>query len=189
LTDLTQANYHTQQAVIAFRQGGLFGVGLGASSQKFGSLPVAHTDSIFAIIGEELGLVGATVVIVLYLAFVFRGFQIARRADQPFGMLLAAGITVWIFTQATINIAVMTALVPSTGVPLPFISFGGSSLVVVMIGVGLLLSVQRVTVIRQHAPEWRTHSASYDRGWRNRRARIPRPGRRRSDDRPAREGA
>ena len=180
LLDPTQASYHTQQAVTAFMKGGWTGVGLGRSEQKFGALPAPHTDSIFAIIGEELGVLGAMFVLILFAAFAFRGFQIARRARDTFGALLCIGFTSWVIIQALLNIAVMTALIPSTGVPLPFISFGGSSLMVVMIGVGLMLSVQRVAARRQTTSERRNELANYDRGWGNRRARLSRTSSRRA---------
>ena len=153
--DLTQANYHVQQAVIAFLNGGWTGVGLGNGRQKFGFLPAPHTDSIFAVIGEELGVVGAVVVVLLYVGLAVRGFQMARRSQDPFGTLLAAGLTIWIVSKALLNIAVMTAVVPSTGVPLPFVSYGGSSLVVLMCGTGLLLNVGRAVARQQQAPERR----------------------------------
>jgi cell division protein FtsW len=143
IQDLTKANDHVQAAVEAFLNGQLFGVGLGEGTQKFGRLPFPHTDSIFAVIGEELGLVGSSVVIGLYVVLIWRGFVIARKAPDLFGALLAAGICLWIAIDAMLNIAVMTALVPPTGLPLPFISFGGSSLVSAMAGVGLVLSVSR----------------------------------------------
>ncbi|MBI5669939.1 MAG: cell division protein FtsW [Chloroflexi bacterium] len=147
-SDLTQADYHIQQAIKAFSNGGWTGVGLGQSKQKFENLPVPHTDSIFAVIGEELGILGAGAVVALYTALVIRGLQVARRSIDSFGMLLAAGLTIWIAVKALLNIAVMTALVPPTGASLPFISFGGSSLVVVMAGVGLILSVARVRLLQ-----------------------------------------
>ncbi len=180
LLDPTQANYHTQQAIIAFLKGGWTGVGLGQSEQKFGALPAPHTDSIFAIIGEELGVLGAAFVVILFVAFAIRGFQIARNARDSFGALLCIGFTSWVIIQALLNIAVMTALVPSTGVPLPFISFGGSALLVLMIGVGLMLSVQRVANLKQSSSERRNDIANYDRGWGNRRARLSRTSNRRS---------
>jgi cell division protein FtsW len=148
ITDLTQTSYHTQQALIAFFSGGWTGVGLGESHQKFLAIPAPHTDTIFAVIGEELGILGASVVVLLYLAFIVRGFQIAKWADNAFRSLLAAGVTIWIATKAILNIAMWTALLPPSGLPLPFISFGGSSLVVLLVGVGLLLSIQRQTIIR-----------------------------------------
>lgn len=178
VTDLTQANYHVQQAVIAFLNGGWTGVGLGNGRQKFGFLPAPHTDSIFAVIGEELGLLGSAFIVLLYVALVLRGFQIARRASDPYGALLAAGLTIWIAVKALLNIAVMTAVVPSTGTPLPFISFGGSSLVVLMAGTGMLLSVSRLPYRQAAMQERRGLIANPDRSGGHRRARVSRPGRR-----------
>lgn len=180
LANPIEANYHTQQAIIAFLNGGWFGVGLGQSQQKFGFLPVSHTDSIFAVIGEELGVIGATLVILLFIAFVIRGFQIARNAVDPFGSLLAIGFTLWVAIQALLNIAVMTALIPSSGLPLPFISYGGSALLVLMVGVGMMLSVSRITVTRRSMSNRRNSGANYDRGWGDRRARLSRTRSRRS---------
>lgn len=144
INNLTLANDHVRAAIVAFLDGGLFGVGLGEGRQKY-VIPFPHTDSVFAVIGEELGLFGCFVVIILYVVMVYRGFVIARNALDTFGGLLAAGITIWLTYDALLNIAVMTALVPPTGVPLPFISFGGSSLVSAMAGIGLVLSVSRVS--------------------------------------------
>lgn len=144
IDDLTQASDHVQQAVSAFINGGLTGVGLGQSQLKYANnLPFPHTDSIFAVIGEETGLLGAFLVLALYVALIYRGFLIARYAPDAFGGLLAAGVTCWIAYDALLNIAVMTAIIPPTGVPLPFISFGGSSLVAALAGVGLMLNVSR----------------------------------------------
>jgi len=182
LSDPTQTSYHTQQALIALYYGGWTGVGLGESQQKFLALPAAHTDSIFAVIGEELGVIGTSVVIGLYIVFVVRGFQIARQSYDAFAGLLAAGITIWVATKAVLNIAVMTALVPATGLPLPFIRFGGSSLVVLLVGVALLLSIQREILIQQSKSERRRSFANYDRNRRDRGARLPRTGRRRVND-------
>lgn len=183
LTDLTQANYQTQQAIIAFLSGGWTGVGLGEGRQKFLALPAPHTDSIFAVIGEELGVIGAAVVLILYVAFIIRAFQIARRAPDAFGALLATGIAIWVALKGLLNIAVMTALLPTTGVPLPFISYGGSSLVVLLTGVGLLLSVHRGTLAQKKSPDRRITGATYDRSGRDGRARLSRAGRSRSDAR------
>ena len=142
--DLRQASDHVQQAVTAFLNGGLTGVGLGESRQKFANnLPFPHTDSIFAVIGEELGLLGSFLVIALFVALIYRGFTIARYAPDSFGGLLAAGVTCWIAYDALLNIAVMTAVIPPTGVPLPFISYGGSSLVAALAGMGVVLNVSR----------------------------------------------
>lgn len=179
VTDLTQANYHVQQAIIAFLNGGWTGVGLGNGRQKFGFLPATHTDSIFAVIGEELGVLGMSFILLLYVLLVLRGFYVARRARDPFGALLAAGLTVWIAVKALLNIAVITAVVPSTGTPLPFVSFGGSSLVVLMAGTGLLLSVSRLPYRQAALQERRGLIANPDRSGRDRRARISRADRRR----------
>ena len=178
LSDITLSDYHTLQAITAFVRGGWFGVGVGQSQQKFGALPAPHTDSIFAIIGEELGVMGAALVVALFIAFAIRGFQMARLAKDNFGALLCVGFTSWVIIQALLNIAVMTGVVPSTGVPLPFISFGGSSLLVVMIGVGLMLSVHRVATRRKPATKRRSDIANIDRSWRNRRSRLSRAGNR-----------
>ncbi|NLH08843.1 MAG: cell division protein FtsW [Chloroflexi bacterium] len=159
MQDLTQASWHVQQAIIAFTAPGSrgsgtfspnwFGVGLGQSRQKFGFLPAAHTDSIFAIIGEELGLFGCLVVITLFVLFVWRTFKIAGNAQDTFGSLLAVGIGSWIAYEALLNVSVMTAVIPFTGVPLPFISYGGSSLVTVRTSVGLLMSISRRRPLKQ----------------------------------------
>lgn len=181
ITDPTATSWHILQVRIALQYGGWTGVGLGESTQKFLALPAPHTDSIFAVIGEELGLIGAGGVILMYMAFTIRGFQIARAATDAFTALLAAGITIWVITKALLNIAVMTALVPPTGLPLPFISFGGSSLVVLMVGVGLLLAIHRQRALLEHKPERRKVVANYDRRRRDGRTRIPRAGRKRVD--------
>ena len=131
------------QSLIALSSGGLFGVGLGASRAKWAYLPNAHTDFIFSVIGEELGLVGAALVVVLFFAFALLGVRAAVRAPDRFGMLLAAGITTWVAGQALLNIGVVSGLLPVTGVPLPFVSFGGSSLVLTMTASGVLLSIMR----------------------------------------------
>lgn len=188
LSDPTEANYHTQQVIAAFVTGGWTGKGLGQSTQKFNNaLPAPHTDSIFAVIGEELGVIGASFVIILYIVFVIRGFQIARRAVDPFGALLAIGLTLWVAVQALLNIAVMTAIIPTSGLPLPFISYGGSALIVAMIGVGLMLNINRVATIRENASNRRQNGASHDSGWGNRRSRLSRTGRRRSASQVARK--
>ena len=135
--------YHIIQSLYALGSGGIFGLGLGQSRQKFGYLPAQHTDFIFSIIGEELGFVGAATVLVLFLVFAYRGIRIAMRADDRFGFYLAIGLTASITLQALINIGVVTSSWPVTGVPLPFISYGGTSLVVTLFGVGLLASISR----------------------------------------------
>ncbi len=176
LSDVTLIEYQTQQAITAFLRGGWFGVGPGQSQQKFGALPAPHTDSIFAVIGEEWGVLGASVVVALFIFFAFRGFRIARMARDSFGALLCVGFTSWVIIQALMNIAVMTGAMPSTGVPLPFISFGGSSLIVVMIGIGLMQSVHRMAVLPNPAEGQRSNLAHIDRSWRDRRPRLSRAG-------------
>ncbi len=141
------AGWHVQQALIALARGGLFGVGLGESTQKFGPLPAAHTDGAFAILGEELGLAGAMLVVGLMVLMTIRGFRVATLARDSFGFLLAVGISCWMAYQALINIAVITAVIPFTGMPLPFLSYGGSSLLVTLLGVGILLNVSRDAAI------------------------------------------
>jgi len=141
--DAQDTGYHTIQTLIALGSGGITGLGLGSSRQKFYYVPNAQTDAIFAIIGEELGLVGAAAVIMLFALFAWRGFRIAFRAPDRFGRLLATGVTCTVLVQAVTNVAVVTNSIPYTGITLPFISFGGSSLIVSMAGVGLLLGVSR----------------------------------------------
>jgi cell division protein FtsW len=139
--DAQGAGFQTVQAMIGLGSGGIFGVGLGQSVQKANYLPEAHTDMIFAIIGEELGLVGAAAVIAAYCAFAYFGLKIALGCKDPFGKRLAAGLTVLICGQAAINLAAVMGLAPLTGIPLPFVSYGGSSLVVALTSVGILLNI------------------------------------------------
>lgn len=137
------SDYHIRQILLSLGSGGLFGVGLGQGKQKFLFLPEAATDSIFATIAEEVGFIGSIVIIGLFVFFIIRGLKIARQATSPFNFLLAAGITTWIGVQVFLNIGSMVALVPLTGVPLPFFSYGGSSLVTILIALGILLSISR----------------------------------------------
>jgi cell division protein FtsW len=139
--DPQHAGYQVTQSMIAFGSGGLFGKGLGASTLKQLNLPDPHTDFIFPIIGEELGFVGALTVILLFVYWGWRGWQTAKRAPDLFGQLLAAGITSWVLMQAAINMGVSCGILPTKGLPLPFISFGGSSMVITMAAVGILLNV------------------------------------------------
>lgn len=137
------SSYHVRQILIALGSGGLTGVGLGNSLQKYAYLPENTTDSIFAIIAEEVGLVGSIFVIGLYALIAIHGFEIASKAKDNFGRLLASGITLLIAIQALLNLASQTALVPLTGVPLPFISYGGSALIVNMSAIGILLNISK----------------------------------------------
>lgn len=133
------------QARMAIGSGGLLGLGLGASRQKYAWLPAAHTDAIFAVIAEELGLVGCAVILGLFLVLAIRGFRVAVNAPDPFGTLLATGIVTWIVFQALINIGGITTTIPFTGVPLPFISYGGTSLIVDLVAMGVLVNISRHT--------------------------------------------
>jgi cell division protein FtsW len=141
--DPLNTGYQIIQGQIALGSGGWLGVGLGASRQKWSYLPNAHTDFIFAILGEELGLVGTLAVLVCFVALVYSGVRIARRAPDRFGFLLAGGITAWIGLQALINMGAVTGMLPITGVPLPLLSFGGSSVLFTLAGIGILLSIAR----------------------------------------------
>jgi len=140
------AGYQAYEAMIAFGSGGWTGLGLGNSRQKLGFVPEHHTDFIFPIIGEELGLMTTLAVVLLFMVLVFCGIYIARRAADTFGMLLAAGLTFMIGIQALINMAVVTSLLPNKGMPLPFISYGGSNLLLMLVSVGLLLSISRFAI-------------------------------------------
>jgi cell division protein FtsW len=141
--DIMGINLQLYQALLALGSGGWFGLGLGASRQKTGYLPFPYTDSIFPVIGEELGFIGCALIVILFLFLAFRGFRLARRTPDLYGALLATGITTWLILQAMINIGANTGTIPYTGVPLPFISFGGSSLVVSLAGIGVLLNISR----------------------------------------------
>jgi cell division protein FtsW len=143
--DAGNTGYQIVQSLVGLGSGGLTGLGLGASRAKWGFLPNAYTDFIFAIIGEELGLMGTLVVIALFAGFAVLGVRVALKAPDRFGSLLAAGITAWVVGQALINIGAVIGVLPVTGVPLPFISFGGSSLVITMAAAGMLLNVARQT--------------------------------------------
>ena len=137
------ASYHIRQVLLALGSGGLFGVGLGKSLEKFDYLPEATTDSIFAIIGEEIGFVGGVMIILVFVFILWRGIRIAKFAPDRFGFLLAYGICSWIGIQAMVNLGAMVALIPLTGVPLPFISYGGSNLIATLSGVGILLNISK----------------------------------------------
>jgi cell division protein FtsW len=178
--DAQGAGFQTVQAMIGLGSGGIFGVGLGQSVQKVNYLPEAHTDMIFAIIGEELGLVGAAAVIAAYCAFAYAGLRIALGCKDPFGKRLAAGLTTLVCGQAAINLAAVMGLAPLTGIPLPFVSYGGSSLVVALVSVGVLLNI---------AGNAGASSASVpDRSRGDGRPRAARAGRRRGAARPRRTG-
>ncbi len=142
-SDPQGTGFHILQLLIAQGSGGIAGLGWGASRQKFFYVPGAHTDGIFAIIGEELGFVGAVFVIGLFAFFIYRALRSAMNSRDQFGVLLSVGIISWIAYQALINIGGITRTIPMTGIPLPFLSYGGSSLIAIMAAVGILLSVSR----------------------------------------------
>ncbi len=140
LADPDKDGYQAVHAMMGFARGGFWGVGLGGSRQKWGSLPEAHTDFILAVVGEELGLLGSLVVLVLFVLLAVAGVRIATRTTDPFARYAAAGITIWIVAQAMINIAMVLGMLPVIGIPLPLLSYGGSSLLVTLVAAGVLLS-------------------------------------------------
>jgi cell division protein FtsW len=142
-SDPLGSSYQAVQSLVALGTGGLWGVGLGASRARWSFLPNAHTDFVSAILGEETGLAGSLSVLVLFMLVTVAGTVIAARATDRFGRLLAIGITTWLTAQALVNIGGVTGVLPITGVPLPFVSFGGSALVTALVGVGVLISVAR----------------------------------------------
>ena len=141
--DPLNTGYHTIQSLIALGSGGWFGLGLGASRQKWSYIPNSHTDFIFAILGEEMGLLGTLTVLGLFGFIAYLGVRIARCSRDRFGMLVASGITIWIGVQALVNMGAVTATMPITGVPLPLVSFGGSSLVVSLMAMGILANIAK----------------------------------------------
>jgi len=167
---LTSSNTQMRQGIIAMGSGGIFGLGPGNGRMSHQWLAAAYTDSIFAIVGEELGLLGSLLLILLFALFAYKGFQLVRRTRDPFGRLLAAGITCWISFQTLINLAVVTNTIPFTGIALPFVSLGGSSLICCMAGAGILLSISREPA---GAEAFESETAGV--GWRDGRSRVPGP--------------
>ena len=172
------AGYNTVQALMALALGGITGLGLGESRMKFLYLPAPSTDFIFAIIGEEWGLVGTLTVLALFVVVAYWGYRIAITAPDTFSGLVACGITTWLVVQAFVNLAVVTALMPVTGIPLPFISAGGSALTINLAAIGVLLSISRETT-----QTGSMRDAIFGVGRRDRRAHLPRAGRRTSPSR------
>jgi len=175
-----ESSDHVLRALSAFANGGWFGVGIGQGTIKLTILPVPHTDSIFAVVGEELGLVGAALVVCLFWIFLWRGLVVARRAPDGLGTLLAAGIPIWIAMEAFMNMLALTGLLPFAGNPLPFFSIGGSSLVFTLIGVGIVLNVSRQSEISKLEEERRTFGAFVDLRGRDWRGSVSRSRRSRS---------
>jgi cell division protein FtsW len=175
IKDPTQASYHVRRSFEAIVNGGILGTGIGRGETKLLGLPVPPTDSIFAVIAEELGLVGSIVLIGLYAGLVWRGMVIARRAPDMLGTLLASGMALWIGLEALINMSVMVGLMPFAGNALPFISAGGSNLVVSLAAIGILLNISRQSgVSARKGNDWRSFGAVVDLRWRNRRRRVSR---------------
>ena len=170
--DPLDTGYNTIQALMALALGGITGLGLGGSRQKFLYLPAPSTDFIFAIIGEEWGLVGTLTVVALFVVIAYQGYRIAISAPDTFSGLLACGITTWLIAQALVNMMVVTALMPVTGIPLPFISAGGSALTINLVAIGILLSISRETT-----QTGSLRDAVFGFGRRDRRAHLPRAGR------------
>jgi cell division protein FtsW len=169
-SDPQGAGFQTIQAIYGLALGGPFGEGLGAGREKFGFLPAPYTDSIFAVLGDELGLLGTLAVVVLFLVIAFKGIRIALSAPDLTGTLLATGVTVWLVFQSWVNMAVVAALVPMTGITLPFISYGGSSICVGLVAVGILLNVGRQAVA---SADDRASVRGAPRGRRDGRSRQP----------------
>ena len=144
--DIWGSDYQAARSIHAIWSGGLWGQGLGKSQDAVGLRLVAHTDAIFAIIGEELGFIGVLLIMVLFGALAYRGFRIASQSPDAFGLILGVGIAVWLMVQAAIHIGVVSQTIPATGITLPFVSYGGSSLVTSLAGIGLLLSISRAPV-------------------------------------------
>ena len=145
-SDPLGSSYHVRQILLGLGSGGWFGIGLGKSRQKYEYLPEANTDSIFAIIGEEIGFVGAVVLISVFIFLIYRIFAISRRAPDRFGQILACGVGSWLAVQTLINLGSMVSLIPLTGVPLPLISNGGSNLLALLIGFGIVLNISKQAV-------------------------------------------
>ena len=170
-SDPKNTGYQLVQSRLALGSGGLFGLGLGASREKFTWLPAAQNDAIFAVIGEELGLIGCAFVLLLFALLAWRGYRIAMKAPDSFGSLVAVGIVTWIIFQAAVNIGGITLTIPFTGVPLPFISYGGTALAVSLTAMGILLNISRQTVERRFVPA--TEGAVHRRSMRRSRGERP----------------
>ena len=173
--DIRESNLHIFEALSAISSGGLIGVGAGASRFKYFSLPAAHTDSVFAVVAEELGFVGALVVLVLFALLIWRGYRIAVKAPDSLGLMFAAGMTTWIAVEALVNIMTILALLPFAGNALPFFSYGGSNLVMTMAAMGLVLNISRADHRR---PQPEKANAPTDQRWGDGRGHLPRSGRR-----------
>jgi cell division protein FtsW len=181
LKDPLQYSEHVRRSLEAFMRGGWIGVGIGKSQTKLNGLPFPHTDSVFAVVGEETGLLGSVVLVCLFLIVMWRGWVIARKAPDGLGMLLAGGLAFWLSLEALINMLVMVGLLPFAGNALPFISSGGSNLMVVMASVGILLNISRVSEKTKQAEEKGFNAVVNLRGG-DRRRRVSRPVSPQTDD-------
>jgi len=170
--NLLQSSDHVKRSLEAFAKGGWFGVGIGKSTTKMTGLPFPHTDSIFAVVGEETGVVGAAALVLLYVGMVWRSLTVSKNAPDRLGKLLAGGLAFWLATEATINMAVMVGLMPFAGNALPFISAGGSSLLMMMSAVGIITNIARQSVEKRE--EERSFNAVVDLRGRDRRRRVSR---------------
>jgi cell division protein FtsW len=180
LKDPIKGSYHIQRAFEAFVRGGWLGVGIGKAETKLTGLPVPPTDSIFAVIGEETGVIGSVALIGLYSLLLWRGLVIARKAPDKLGTLLAGGLSIWIASEAFLNMSVILNLLPFAGNTLPFISAGGSNLLVCLAAVGILLNISRLSVKKDEENGRLSNAVISLRRW-NRRGRVSRPGRPSSD--------
>lgn len=171
LKDPTQGSYHVRRALESIIKGGWFGVGLGEAETKLTGLPVPPTDSIFAVVGEETGVLGSMIIVGLFAAFLWRGLKIVKQAPDQLGMLLAAGLTIWISLEAFINMSVMVNLLPFAGNALPLISAGGSNLIASLAGIGILLNISRMSVKRIEE-RGKIENAFINLRRRNRRGRL-----------------
>jgi cell division protein FtsW len=174
LKDPLQYSEHVRRSLEAFMRGGWLGVGIGRSQTKLNGLPFPHTDSVFAVVGEETGVLGAGILVLLYLVFLWRGWVISRKAPDGLGVLLCGGLTFWLALEALINMLVMVGLLPFAGNALPFISSGGSNLMVVMASVGIILNISRMSEKSKQREEKGFNAVVNLRGG-DRRRRVSRP--------------
>ena len=173
LNNPLESSYHIQRTLEAVVKGGWFGAGLGQADTKFTGLPLAPTDSIFAVIAEETGIIGGFFLVLLFILFIWRGLVIAKNAPDQLGAMIAFGLTIWIGIEALMNMAVIVGLMPFTGNALPFVSAGGSSMVVTLTAIGIIMNVSRVSA-KQNASERSPHSAVVDLRRRDGRGSVSR---------------
>jgi len=173
LNDPLQSSYHIQRSLEAVVKGRWFGVGIGQADTKFTGLPLPPTDSIFAVIAEETGIIGGLFLVGLFVALIWRGLVIAKNAPDELGSMLAFGLTTWIGIEALMNMAVIVGLMPFTGNALPLISAGGSSMVVTLTSIGIILNISKVSANQKNS-ERSPHSAVVDLRGRDGRGRVPR---------------